>query len=98
MKTSVKATVVMEGRGQVTLPAAVREALQVENGNGLHLEIEVVDDMVVLRPTAIIPEEDLWAYTPEHMEQPKRVLAEPPDQDLRLTKADLERLLLGGSE
>src|SRR3712207_5865810 len=98
MTTTVKTTVVMDARGQVTIPENVREALQVENGHGLQLEVEVVDQTVVLRPTLVIPEEDLWAYTPEHIARVKRALARPREQDLRLTPADLERLILGAPE
>ncbi len=91
MTTTAKTTVMMDARGQLTLPENVREALQVENGNGLQLELEVVDHAVVLRPTLVIPEEDLWAYTPEHMALLKRALAEGPGK--RMSEADLLRLI-----
>jgi bifunctional DNA-binding transcriptional regulator/antitoxin component of YhaV-PrlF toxin-antitoxin module len=88
----------MDARGQLSLPEEVREALNVENGHGLQLDLEVVGETIVLRPKMVIPEEDLWAYTPEHMALLKRALAEPPENDIRLTHAELERLLLGAAE
>ncbi len=98
MTTTAKTTVMMDARGQLTLPENVREALQVENGNGLQLELEVVDHAVVLRPTLVIPEEDLWAYTPENTERLLRARERPQEEDLRLSPAELERLVLGSSE
>lgn len=98
MTTTVKTTVVMDARGQITLPDDVRHVLQIENDHGMLLELEVVDGTLVLRPGLSIPEEDLWAYTPEHIEQVKRALATPPEQDLRLSRAELERLILGAAE
>lgn len=86
----MKTHVVMDTRGQLTLPETIREALRVENGNGLQLEVEVVDYTIVLRPTAIIPEEDLWAYTPEHIERVKRAQQQP---GIRMSEADLLRLI-----
>ena len=90
MTTTEKATVLMDARGQITLPENVREALQVGNGNGLQLELEVVDRTVVLRPILVIPEEDLWAYTPEHIEQVNRARRQ---RGIRMSEADLLRLI-----
>lgn len=81
----------MNTRGQLTLPESVREALQVPDGHGLQLELEVVDHSVVLRPAYAIPEEDLWAYTPEHMAKLRRALAEGPGR--RMSEAELLRLI-----
>ncbi len=85
-----KTHVVMNDRGHLTLPEPIREALQLQNGDGLELEVEVVDHTVVLRPTAVIPEEDLWAYTPEHIERVHRARQQ---KGIRMSEADLLRFI-----
>lgn len=98
MTTTAKTTVVMDARGQITLPDDVRHVLQIENDHGMLLELEVVDGTLVLRPGLSIPEEDLWAYTPENTKLLLQARDRPRDEDLRLTHAELERLVLGTSE
>ena len=57
--------------GRMTLPAAVRRALEIEEGDA-HLSIDVADGAAVLRPAVVIPRNDAWAYTPEHLAAVKR--------------------------
>jgi bifunctional DNA-binding transcriptional regulator/antitoxin component of YhaV-PrlF toxin-antitoxin module len=87
----MKTVVVMDGRGQLTMPEPIREALRVEDGDGLEQEVEYVDHEVILRQTDAIPEEDLWAYTPEHIEQVNRARRE--GRGLRMSEADLLRFI-----
>ena len=50
-------------RGQITLPAAVREALNVEAGD--EILFQVVDNVVVLHAGAWVPRDQAWFWTPE---------------------------------
>jgi hypothetical protein len=50
----------------------------------------VRDGTLVLRPAVIIPRDDAWAYTPEHLKRVARARQE--DGGHRIAEADLERL------
>lgn len=51
-------------KGQVTLPAAVRE--QAHLGKGSVVEVSVTPDgAVLLRPKLLVDPEDAWYWTPE---------------------------------
>jgi AbrB family looped-hinge helix DNA binding protein len=66
------AIVVDVGRfGRVTLPAAIRKELGIEEGT--RLENEVQDGALRLRPVVVVPRDDAWAYTHEH----RALLARP---------------------
>ena len=59
-------TITMSPNGRLTLPAEVRQRL------GLHgeteFDVEVTDrGGVTLRPVVVIPRDDAWAYTAEHL-------------------------------
>ena len=85
MKTVVR----MDAEGRLTVPAAAREALRVEGEAAFDLEITA--DALILRPTEAVPEEDAWAYTPEHLAQVERALREGGGRTM--SEADLLRLL-----
>lgn len=53
----------LRDRGQITLPAAVRNALNV--GTGDEILFEVVDNVVVLHAGTWIPRDQAWFWTPE---------------------------------
>ena len=89
----MKTVVTMDAEGRLTVPAAARRALRVEGEAAFDLEI--TEDALILRPAEEVPEEDAWAYTPEHLERVERARQRPLDQDQRLTEQDLERLLSG---
>ena len=61
-------------QGRMTLPAKVRAALGIEGEAQVELELE--DGSARLRPTVVVPREDAWAYSREHMELVRRALAE----------------------
>lgn len=61
-------------QGRLTLPADVRRHFGI--GEGTQLEVRVQDRSIELRPTAVVPEEDRWAYTPEALASLKRALAD----------------------
>jgi AbrB family looped-hinge helix DNA binding protein len=66
--------VAVNRQGRLTLPADVRRHLGI--GEGSQLEVRVQDRSIELRPTAVVPEEDRWAYTPEALASLKRALSD----------------------
>jgi len=88
----MKALVSMNNQGRMTLPAAARKALRIEGP--AQFEIEIEENRLILRPAFVIPREDAWAYTPEHLEQVRRAEADIREgRVFRLTEEDLKRLL-----
>lgn len=49
-------------KGQVTLPAAVREALGVQNGDEIEFEV-ISDGEVLMRGLKLIPASQAWFWT-----------------------------------
>ena len=47
----------------MTIPAAVREAARIEEGDPI--EVEVVTDGILLRPMKVIDATQAWFWTPE---------------------------------
>jgi AbrB family looped-hinge helix DNA binding protein len=58
----------------MTLPASVRRALALREGDAL--SIDVTDGAAILRPAVVIPRDDAWAYTPEHLAAVRRASAQ----------------------
>ena len=56
-------TTTVRAKGQVTIPAAVREAARIEEGDPI--EVEVVADGILLRPMKVIDATQAWFWTPE---------------------------------
>jgi len=50
----------------VTIPAAVREAARLEEGDPV--EVEIVDGGILLRPMKVIDATQAWFWTPEWQE------------------------------
>jgi AbrB family looped-hinge helix DNA binding protein len=68
-------TVTMNSNGRITLPAEVREKLNLTGET--EFEVEVTDsDTLVLRPVVMIPREDAWAYTRAHLDRIEKALAD----------------------
>ncbi len=63
-------TVISNKEGRVTIPAEVRAALRIEGET--HWTVEIADGAVVMRPAVVVPREDAWAYTPEHVTKVQR--------------------------
>ena len=53
----------VRAKGQVTIPAAVREAARLEEGDPV--EVEIVEGGVLLRPMKVIDATQAWFWTPE---------------------------------
>jgi AbrB family looped-hinge helix DNA binding protein len=61
-------------QGRMTLPSKVRAALGIEGQ--VQVELELEEGSVRLRPAVVVPLEDAWAYSKEHMEIVRRALAD----------------------
>ncbi len=70
----MKTVVSMNAQGRLTVPVEARKALHVEGETPF--EMEVTEHELILRPAVIIPREDAWAYTPEHIARVERAQAE----------------------
>ena len=55
-------TTTMRQRGQVTIPAEIRRAAGLEEGDPV--EVEIVADGILLRPKKIIDATQAWFWTP----------------------------------
>jgi antitoxin PrlF len=56
--------VTLRPKGQLTLPAEIREALHVAEGD--EIEFDVAEDgVVVMRGLKVIPADQAWFWTPE---------------------------------
>jgi bifunctional DNA-binding transcriptional regulator/antitoxin component of YhaV-PrlF toxin-antitoxin module len=88
----MKTVVSMNAQGRLTVPAEARKALHVEGETPF--EMEVTEHELILRPALVIPREDAWAYTPEHLAQ-----IEESDADaragriVRMTEHELEQFI-----
>lgn len=83
--------VTMNGEGRITIPVAARRQLGLDGE--AQLQAEVRDGALVLRPAVVIPQEDAWAYTPEHLERVARARQETGGR--QLGEADLDQLAPG---
>lgn len=53
----------LRSRAQVTLPKAAIKKLKLKEGD--NLSVEVADGKVIITPVAVIPRDELWAWSPE---------------------------------
>jgi AbrB family looped-hinge helix DNA binding protein len=68
-------TVTMSPNGRMTLPAEVRQRLGLTGET--EFDIEVTEHgSVTLRPVVVLPRDDAWAYTAEHLAQVAKALAD----------------------
>ena len=59
-----------------------------------YIHIEPNNGAIVLKPAAVIPREDVWAYRPEHLARLQEALDQAhAGQVLNLSQQQLERLL-----
>jgi AbrB family looped-hinge helix DNA binding protein len=82
-------TITMSPNGRLTLPAEVRQRLGLEGET--ELDVEVTEHgSVTLRPVVVLPRDDAWAYTAEHLSQVAKALADIREGRVRrLSDADL---------
>ncbi len=55
-------TTVLRSKGQLTIPADVREATHLEEGDPI--KIEVVEGGILLRPCKVVDATQAWFWTP----------------------------------
>lgn len=63
-------TTTIRMKGQVTIPAEIRKAAHLEEGDPV--EVEVVEDGILLRPQKIIDATQAWFWTPAWQESIRR--------------------------
>lgn len=54
---------IVRAKGQLTIPADIRQAARLEEGDPV--EVEIVDDGILLRPMKLIEASQAWFWTPE---------------------------------
>jgi AbrB family looped-hinge helix DNA binding protein len=59
-------TITMSPNGRLTLPAEVRRRLGLDGETDFDVEV-TERGSVTLRPVVVIPRDDAWAYTAEHL-------------------------------
>jgi AbrB family looped-hinge helix DNA binding protein len=57
------AKTVIRGKGQVTIPASIRKAARLEEGDPI--DVELVPEGILLRPGKVIDANQAWFWTPE---------------------------------
>jgi AbrB family looped-hinge helix DNA binding protein len=53
---------IVRGKGQITLPAEIREAAHLEEGDPV--EVEMTKDGILIRPQKVIDSTQAWFWTP----------------------------------
>src|SRR6266571_1466919 len=59
----VRRTTTVRSKGQITLPAGIRKAAHLEEGDPI--EVEIVEEGILLRPRKVIDATQAWFWTPE---------------------------------
>jgi AbrB family looped-hinge helix DNA binding protein len=68
-------TITMSPNGRLTLPAEVRQRLGLDGET--EFDVEVTDHgSVTLRPVVVLPRDDAWAYTAQHLAKVAQALAD----------------------
>ena len=81
----------MNREGRLTVPAAARRELGLEGETQFQAEIR--DGNLVLRPAVVIPREDAWAHSPEHVVRVERGQGDSQEGRVRqMTESELDRL------
>jgi bifunctional DNA-binding transcriptional regulator/antitoxin component of YhaV-PrlF toxin-antitoxin module len=88
---AISAKVPMCSFGRLSIPAAARRALGIVGE--AEFDVEVVDDRIVLRPSAGPLDNDDWAYTPRHRRLLRRALKDSEEGRVRrMAEQDLRAL------
>lgn len=92
----MKTIVTMDDEGRLVVPAPARAALRVAGETTF--DLEVAEDALILRPSAQIPDDDAWAYEPNHVARVQEARSRPLGEDRHLSAVDLERLVVDAAE
>ncbi len=90
LAAELKVTVGKSGR--VTLPASVRNELDLHEG--VELNVQVEDGELVLTPVVTVPRSYQWAYSSEHLDRLSGALTDAEDGRIRpLDEGELTQVL-----
>ena len=78
----MKKMTTMRAKGQVTIPAAIREAARIEEGDPI--EFELTADGILLRPRKLIDPSQAWFWTPEWQAKEREA-----DEDIAAGRGDV---------
>jgi AbrB family looped-hinge helix DNA binding protein len=78
-ESDVMALVRVLGNGQITLPAEAREALHLNAGD--YLDLQVTDGVATLKPVAAIDREQAWRKVREAQASVRYIGPEPEPSD-----------------
>jgi len=67
-------TTTVREKGQITIPAEVRRAAHLEEGDPV--EVEIVEEGILLRPRKVIDATQAWFWTPAWQESLRRSIAQ----------------------
>ena len=56
-------TTTVRSKGQITIPAGIRKAARLEDGDPI--EVEMVEDGILLKPRKVIDATQAWFWTPK---------------------------------
>lgn len=84
LDASLKVTVGKSGR--VTLPASIRNELELDEGSELNVQVEAGE--VVLTPVVTVPRHYEWAYAREHLDHLESALADADEGRIRPLEED----------
>jgi hypothetical protein len=94
VESSVESTIVdqvtIDETGELHLPSDLLALLRPDGERLTLVDVEAKDGALVLRRSSI-PEEDWWAYTPEHSAQLQRALSET--DTVKMSLDELERMI-----
>lgn len=68
------ATATVRAKGALTVPAPIRKATHLEEGD--QVEIEVIEEGILLRPLKVIDATQAWYWTPEWQAGERQAMAE----------------------
>ena len=80
-------TITMSPNGRLTLPADVRQRLGLVGATEFDVEVNERGS-VTLRPVVVIPRDDAWAYTAEHLAAVAKALADIREGRVRKVSDD----------
>jgi bifunctional DNA-binding transcriptional regulator/antitoxin component of YhaV-PrlF toxin-antitoxin module len=84
--------VTMDAEGHLTIPPEIRRSLELEGA--VQFELRADNGTLILHATHAVPDEDAWAYTPEHQRLVAEALREAREgKTLHLTVGDLQRVI-----
>lgn len=66
----------IRNRGQITLPTELLKKLKLATGD--HIDLEIEDGNIIIKPVMVIPKDQAWYWTPEWQAAERRA-----DEDIK---------------